>query len=108
MLTCSNRLEYMYMHLWGRGLGRINSDHWAFGRRSWGAERFLGVPGARWRAVRTRCMTLQYFSDFSGPVNGVDVSNPDALGAFCQSKYPGPGAPYFAFQGRKPGTKLPL
>ena len=40
----------------------------------------------------------------------VHVSNPDALGAFlslCPPQYPGPGAQYFASQGRKPGTKLP-
>ena len=44
--------------------------------------------------------------DFSGPGFWVSVSDPAAVGAFCQAKYPGPGAPYFAPQGRKPGTKL--
>ena len=53
-------------------------------------------------------MTLQYFFDFSGPGFWVNVSDPDAIGAFCQAKYPGPGAPYFAPQGRKPGMKLLL
>ena len=46
--------------------------------------------------------------DFPGPGFWVRVSDPDAIGAFCQAKYPGPGAPYFAPQGRKPGMKLLL
>ena len=75
------------------------------GARHGDVGRFLGVSGAQWRAQWTRCVTLQYFSDFSGPVFKGHVSNPDAIAAFSPPQHPGPGAPFFVPQGLQPGTK---
>ena len=83
---------YRLLDLWPRLSPRKRNCR-GRGTRPLGAKRFLGVRGALRRALRTRCKSLQYFSDFPGPSFWVRASNPDALGAFCQSKYPGPGAP---------------
>ena len=68
------------------------------------------LPGYLWGPLPSRVDLLRESTVLCGllePRFRVDVSDPDALGAFCQSKHPGPGALYFAPQGRKPGTKLP-
>ena len=89
---------YRLLDLWPRLSPRKRNGR-GRGTRPLGAKRFLGVRGALRRALRralrTRCKSLQYFSDFPGPgfFFLVRAFNPDALGAFCQSKYPGPGAP---------------
>ena len=76
--------------LWGRGTFPVSV---------WGAMAGPMVP-LHDPAVLFRLLGPRFFS-------WVNVSDPDALGAFCQSKHPSPGALHVAPQGRKPGTKLP-